>query len=96
MVWTKEEVILIVTDYFKMFRLELDSMPYNKSIHRKKLAPLLNNREKAIEFKHQNISTVLANMDLPYIKGYKPLFGYQQLLTEEVVIEKYISVKRVS
>lgn len=84
--WTKEEVILIVNDYFDMFRRELDSIPYNKAAHRKKLTPLLNNRDNSIEFKHQNISGVLANMGLPYIKGYKPLFRYQQLLEDEVVI----------
>ena len=84
--WSKEEVILIVNDYFDMFRLELDSIPYNKTSHRKKLIPLLTNRDKAIEFKHQNISGILANMGLPYIKGYKPLFSYQQLLEDEVIL----------
>jgi Domain of unknown function (DUF3883) len=84
--WTREEVILIVNDYFDMFKMELDSMPYNKAEHRRKLTPLLNNRDNSIEFKHQNISGVLANMGLPYIKGYKPLFRYQQLLEDEVVI----------
>ena len=84
--WTKEEVIIIVKDYFEMFRMELDSIPYNKASYRRKLSPLLNNRDNSIEFKHQNISGVLANMGLPYIKGYKPLFRYQQLLEDEVVV----------
>jgi len=84
--WTKEEVILIINDYFDMLRLELDSTTYKKSDHRRKLAPLLHNRDNAIEFKHQNISGVLATMGYPYIKGYKPLFRYQQLLEDEVII----------
>lgn len=84
--WTKEEVILTVNHYFAMFRKELDSIPYNKSAHRRKLVPLLNNRDNSVEYKHQNISAVLANMGLPYIKGYKPLFRYQQLLEDEVAI----------
>lgn len=84
--WTKEEVILIVNDYFDMFRNELDSLPYSKAAHRRKLTHLLPNRAKAIEFKHQNISGVLANMGYPYIKGYKPLFAYQKLLEEEVIL----------
>ncbi|HMT75731.1 MAG TPA: DUF3883 domain-containing protein [Chitinophagaceae bacterium] len=82
--WTKEEVILIVTDYFDMFGMELSSTPYNKAEHRRKLATLLKNRDKAIEFKHRNISGVLAKMGVPYIKGYKPLFRFQQLLEDEV------------
>lgn len=83
--WTKEEVILIVKDYFDMFRMELDNIPYNKTSHRRKLAPLLNNRDNSIEFKHRNISGVLANLGMPYIKGYKPLFRYQQLLEDEII-----------
>jgi hypothetical protein len=82
--WTKEEVELIVADYFDMFNLELSSKYYNKSAHRKILAPLLHNRNNSIEFKHRNISGVLADLGQPYIKGYKPLFNYQQLLADEV------------
>jgi hypothetical protein len=78
--------MLIVKDYFDMFKLEQDLIPYNKSAHRRKLTRLLAGREKAIEFKHRNISAVLANMGLPYIRGYKPLFGYQQLLEDEIII----------
>lgn len=84
--WTKEEVILTVQDYFAMFRKELDSVPYSKAEHRRKLAPLLNNRDKAIEYKHMNISFILASMGLPYIKGYKPYSNRQQLLVDEVLI----------
>lgn len=84
--WTKEEVILIVNDYFDMFRKELAGLSYNKSAHRRKLTPLLTNRPNAVEFKHQNISAVLVKMGLPFIKGYKPLAGYQQLLADEVAI----------
>lgn len=83
--WTKEETIFIVSDYFDMLSDELKGLPYNKMAHRKKLGPLLHNRDKAIEYKHRNISGVLADMGLPYIKGYKPLFNYQRgLLVEEI------------
>jgi hypothetical protein len=85
--WTREEIILIVSDYMKMLKAELAGIPYNKSEHRKKLAPRLHNRDKAIEFKHRNISGALADMGYPYIKGYKPLFNYQELLAEEVAIQ---------
>lgn len=84
--WTKEEVIVIVNDYFDMFKKERDAIPYIKSEHRTKLKKILPNRKNAIEFKHQNISGVLANMGYPYIKGYKPLFSYQKLLEQEVTL----------
>jgi hypothetical protein len=83
--WTKEEVQLIVQDYFKMLEIELEQHQYNKTTYRKSLLPLLNDRsDGSIEFKHQNISAVLANMGQPYIKGYKPRGNYQQILEKEV------------
>lgn len=91
--WTTEEVRLIVEDYFKMLQLELSHNTYNKTFHRLSILPFLNNRsEGSIEFKHQNISAVLINMGLPYIKGYKPRFNYQkQILEKEIAqyINKY-------
>jgi hypothetical protein len=83
--WSKMEVELIVADYFNMLSLEIVKKAYNKTSFRKALLPMLNGRsEGSIEFKHQNISAVLANMGLPFIKGYKPRFKYQQILEEEV------------
>jgi len=70
-----------------MLSAELAGKPFNKAEHRRQLLPLLNNRsEGSIEFKHQNISAVLANLGQPYIKGYLPRYNYQRIL-EELVIE---------
>ena len=85
--WSLLEVELVVADYFAMLRDELAGRPVDKSLHRRALHPLLNNRsEGSIEFKHQNISAVLINFDQPYINGYKPRQNYQGLL-EQVVLE---------
>jgi hypothetical protein len=85
--WSDKEVELIVKDYFNMLSKELSGKSFNKTEHRKKLIPLLNNRtDGSIEFKHQNISGVLRNLGLPYIKGYKPLSNYQMLLAEKVAL----------
>lgn len=84
--WSKKEVELIVADYFEMLNLELSHKAYNKTEHRRALGRLLPNRKNAFEFKHQNISGVLAKMGLPFIKGYKPLFNFQQLLADEVAL----------
>jgi hypothetical protein len=84
--WSHTEVELIVSDYFQMLTEEIAGKPYNKAQHRRALLPLLNNRnESSVEFKHQNISAVLARLGLPYIVGYKPAWNYQKLL-EEVII----------
>lgn len=88
--WTEKEVKIIIADYFKMLQHELDKEKYNKTFHRGLILPRLNNRsEGSVEFKHQNISAVLAEAGIPFIKGYKPRFNYQQLLADEVI--KYIS-----
>jgi hypothetical protein len=78
--WSRDEVDLIVADYFLMLRAELAGKPYSKAEHNRTLRPLLDNRSKSsIEFKHQNISAVLVGMGLPYIDGYKPAKNYQKL-----------------
>ncbi len=83
--WTEQEVRLIVADYFAMLVAELQGEPYKKSEHRKALIPLLAGRsDGSVEFKHQNISSVLVELGLPYVEGYKPRGNYQGLLATEV------------
>ena len=38
----------------------------------------------SVEMKHQNISAVMLELGLPYIKGYKPLSNIQEALVAEV------------
>jgi hypothetical protein len=83
--WSESEVRLTVADYFAMLEKELMGKAYNKTEHRKNLGPHLNERsDGAIEFKHANISAVLAGQGLPYIEGYKPRGNYQALLAQAV------------
>lgn len=68
-----------------MLREELLGRPYNKTDHRRLLQPrLLERSEGSVEFKHENISAVLAHLHYPYIDGYKPRANYQGLLMEAV------------
>ncbi|MGC5805740.1 DUF3883 domain-containing protein [Ralstonia pseudosolanacearum] len=90
--WSKEEVEVTVHDYFQMLTLESAQRPYNKSEHNARLRSTLKVRSKAsIELKHQNISAVLAQHGLPYIRGYKPRTNLQELL-RRVVLE-YIATR---
>lgn len=94
--WTKYEVALIVEDYFQMLYLEINRQPYQKSKFRKALIQKLNGRnESSIEFKHQNISSILMKYKIPYIVGYKPRSNYQALL-EETVLEYLLKRKELS
>ena len=84
--WSNIELDLIIADYFSMLRMELSDIAYNKAEHRRNLLPFLNNRsEGSIEFKHQNISAVLAILGQPFIKGYLPRYNYQRLLEDKVI-----------
>jgi hypothetical protein len=85
--WTRVEVEAVVADYFAMLKEELRRRDYNKSLHRRLLSAMLDNRSAgSIERKHQNISAILIGLEQPWISGYKPLGNYQALL-EEVVVD---------
>ena len=84
--WTDIEIKLIIEDYFSMLRAELSGEAFNKAHHRRALLPLLNGRsEGSIEFKHQNISAVLARLGQPFIRGYLPRYNYQKVLEDKVL-----------
>ena len=83
--WSIDEINAIVDDYMSMLLQDLKGEKYNKTSHREKLKPQLNNRtDGSIEFKHQNISAVLIDLDYPYIDGYKPRFNYQNELFQAI------------
>ncbi|MBN9518739.1 DUF3883 domain-containing protein [bacterium] len=83
--WTEAEVTAVVADYLDMLRKEMFGVPYNKTEHRTALRRRLDDRsDGSVEFKHANISGVLADRGLPYIHGYKPRFNYQGLLARQV------------
>ena len=88
--WSRDEVDLIVADYFNMLKAELVGEPYSKAEHNRALQPLLDGRSKSsVEFKHQNISAVLADRNHPYIQGYKPARNYQRNVLPKA-IEDYL------
>jgi hypothetical protein len=93
--WSPKEISVIVADYFKMLLAELSHLNYSESSLKKELpGKLLDRSQASIELMHQNISGVLAEMGLPYIKQYKPLFNYQELLADEV--SNYLNTNKTS
>jgi hypothetical protein len=83
--WSKEEARLAVADYFDMLKFELSHRPYVKAEHNRLLRGKLRSRTKgSVERKYQNISSVLNDLGLPFIDGYKPLSNVQGLLREVV------------
>lgn len=86
--WDIQEVEATVEDYFAMLDLESRGETYKKTEHNARLRSSVKRSKGAIEMKHQNISAVLADMDLPWIDGYKPKSNVQGLLRE--VVEAYV------
>lgn len=83
--WSRQEVELLVADYFAMLREELLGSTYRKADHRRRLIPLLDGRSTpSVEYKYANMSAVLLELGAPYISGYKPRGNYQALLGEAV------------
>ena len=78
-----------------MLASEAKRKSYNKARHNQQLRSGLNGRSAAsVELKHQNISAILAEMDLPYIPGYKPRSNAQELLRQAVrkYVERHVSI----
>jgi hypothetical protein len=90
--WTQPQVEAAVADYFAMLAAALSAQPYNKAEHNRALQQLIGRSRGSIERKHQNISAVLRELELPWIAGYKPLGNYQQLLLD--VVEAQLAVDR--
>lgn len=84
--WTEVENRAIVDDYLAMLALECADKSYNKTEHRNALIESIGGTRSpgSIERKHQNISSVMLQLGLPYIRGYKPLPNTQDALRLEV------------
>ena len=80
--WTTREFETIVADYLDMLQLGLAGQPYSKAERNRALQDLIGRSKGSIEYKHQNISAVLAEFGLPFIEGYKPARNYQRVLFE--------------
>lgn len=68
-----------------MLANDLLGTPYNKAEYRRSLMQRVNRPEKAVEFKHQNVSAVLLGLGHPWITGYKPARNFQLSLVDSVI-----------
>jgi len=72
--WSVSEIRAAVDAYLKMLALELSGQKFVKTVENLALreAALPTRTKGSVEFRMQNISTVLMKMDREFIKGYKP------------------------
>jgi len=82
--WSRDEIDLIIADYFDMLRLERNGQSYVKAARNEALQKLIPRNRKSIEFKHCNISAVLERLGIKPIRGYRPLANFQNALIDGV------------
>lgn len=82
--WIRQEIEAIVADYLYMLMTELAGGTVVKAERNRALQARTGRSHGSIEYKHQNISAVMAEFGLPFISGYKPAKNYQRALFETV------------
>jgi hypothetical protein len=87
--WREDELDAIVADYFVMLEADLAGQPYVKSTHSKALMAKIGRTHRSVEFKHQNISAVLDELGMPWIRGYIPKRNYQNAIFD--AIDRYLT-----
>ncbi|MCU1748367.1 HNH endonuclease signature motif containing protein [Pseudomonas sp. 6D_7.1_Bac1] len=72
--WSDSEIKAAVDAYLKMLDLEQSDQKFNKALENRLLrqGALASRTKGSVEFRMQNISTVLEQMGRARIKGYKP------------------------
>ena len=73
--WSDDELRIALAAYLEMLAREQAGVLYNKAEHNRRLREdILKGRTRpAVEYRMANISTALAEVGLPWIKGYVPL-----------------------
>jgi 5-methylcytosine-specific restriction protein A len=72
--WSDQELEASVDAYLKMLGLEQSGQTFKKSVENQLLreGPLSKRSASSVEYRMQNISAVLEQLDLPRIIGYRP------------------------
>lgn len=86
--WQADELDAIVATYFAMLAAELAGRPYVKAHHARDLMARTGRSHRSVEFKHMNLSSVLADLGLPTIRGYRRMDNIQNALFPAV--ERYL------
>lgn len=78
--WTEQEVQIAVDIYFAMLDLHLSHVPFVKADFNRFAQMHASRSPKSFEMKFMNISAVLNELEMPFVRGYKPMSNYQRIL----------------
>lgn len=82
--WTTVEIEAIVAEYIDMLEMDLRGEQFVKAQHNRKVQALTGRSRPSIEFKFRNISAVMEEFGLPYVRGYLPASNYQKILFQAI------------
>lgn len=82
--WSVAENEVVLTEYFTMLEQDLAGQDYVKARHNERVRDRTGRSKGSVEFKFQNISAALLDLNAPWIQGYKPARNYQGSLAESV------------
>jgi hypothetical protein len=82
--WTLIEVEAVVSEYFRIYSAQIAGSYVRKRDLAQAVAAVSTRSESAVSQKFSNISAILAEAELPLIKGFTPLGNKQTLLSAVV------------
>jgi 5-methylcytosine-specific restriction protein A len=84
--WSDEELRSCIEAYFQMLKFEKDQTPYTKSEINKELREqkLMARTRASVEYRMQNISSVLLENNMPILSGYKPANNVGKNMKEKI------------
>ena len=84
--WTDQELEAAIYAYFTMLHKEIKGRKYNRAevIRQLRSLELINRSRGSVEFRLQNISTVLQDLCHPVIHGYLPRMNIGQEISERI------------
>jgi len=92
--WSEEENEFVVRKYFEMLSLQFSDEDFVKADYWRSVMESTGRTKGAVEYKFQNISAILDEIGMRWVKGYVPMVAYQQSLKTSVVdyLEHMISI----
>lgn len=88
--WSEEELRASVEAYLKMWEMEQNHIPFVKKEIYETLSESYGRSVKAYEYRMQNISSIFAQLDRPWVTGLKPAKNVGSHVAEilkEMIIE---------
>lgn len=83
--WTGSENEAVVAAYLQMLEDELRGVPYVKARVNQLVQRATGRSRGSVEYKFQNVSAVLRELNHPFVNGYKPAINFQDSLRDAVV-----------